>query len=124
MAEHKKTTLQELRALWKDLQKDQPKFLAEMRALFREGREDLLTTLMGPLAGATREPGAPGTPTPQQTTEALEGREVNRARDRLVNERPLSIDDLRGFAKERAKEAEERIERGNDRQQDRSGLSM
>jgi hypothetical protein len=124
MAEQKKTTLQELRAAWKELQKDQPKFGAEMRALLREGREDLLTTLMGPLAGTTREPGAPGTPTPQQTTEALEGREVDRTQDRLEKKQPTSLEELRGYANERAKAAEQRMELGNNHHQERDGLSM
>lgn len=59
------------------LNRDQPSLRAEGRAFVRQGREDLLATLMGPLAGQTREPGAPGTPTPQQTTASLEGRRVH-----------------------------------------------
>lgn len=58
------------------MQRHQPSLGAEARAFVRQGREDLLATLMGPLAGQTREPGAPGTPTPQQTTASLEGRRV------------------------------------------------
>src|SRR5262249_30527118 len=43
---------------------------AQAAALFRQGREDLLNTLNGvPLA---REMGAPGEPTPQLVTRALE----------------------------------------------------
>jgi hypothetical protein len=120
MAGQKKTTLQELKALWTELQKDQPALGAELRAGVRQGREDALTTLMGPLAGGTREPGAPGTPTPQQTTAALEGREVYLPQDRLLKEQKLSLDDLRDHAKEKAQEAELRMERG----QERGGLEM
>jgi hypothetical protein len=58
-------------------QENQPSLRAEGRAFFRQGREDFLATVMGPLAGGTREPGAPGTPTPQQTTASLEGRRVH-----------------------------------------------
>jgi hypothetical protein len=58
-------------------QHQQPSFRAEMRALGRQGREDFLNVVMGGLAGQTREPGAPGTPTPQQTTAALAGRTVH-----------------------------------------------
>lgn len=54
------------------MQRNQPSIGAEMRAFVRQGREDLLATLMGTLAGQTREPGAPGTPTTYQTTTALE----------------------------------------------------
>lgn len=103
-----------LRELWKRLQKDQPSFLTEMRALVREGREDFLTTLMGPLAGATREPGAPGTPTPQQTTAALEGKHVYLPQDRIA-EPKLSLEQMKEFAKERELEAEQRMDRGRDK---------
>jgi hypothetical protein len=68
----------------KQMQRDQPSLRAEMRAFVRQGREDLLATLMGPLAGQTREPGAPGTPTPQQVTQGLEGKDVNLQKDRIV----------------------------------------
>lgn len=64
-------------AVVRHINRNQPSIRAEGRAFFRQGREDLLATLMGPLAGTTREPGAPGTPTPQQTTASLEGRRVH-----------------------------------------------
>jgi hypothetical protein len=54
------------------MQRSQPSIGAETRAFVRAGREDLLATLMGPLAGVTREPGQPGSPTSYQTTTALE----------------------------------------------------
>lgn len=57
-------------------QERQPSLGAEARAFVRQGREDFLATVMGPLAGQTREVGAPGSPTAHQTTAALEGRRV------------------------------------------------
>jgi hypothetical protein len=72
-----------LAAFWKGLQSNQPSLAAESRAFFRQGREDIVSVLLGALAGQTREPGAPGTPTPQLVTEALTGRGVDLQRDQL-----------------------------------------
>lgn len=80
-------TLEAMSAKVKENRANQPKVGAEMRAVFRQGREDAWNNLIPafPQTGLTREAGAPGTPTPQQTTEALEGREVNE-QDKLVQE--------------------------------------
>ncbi len=107
---------------FKEAQKQQPSVGVEMRALFREGREDLLTVLMGPLAGTTREPGAPGTPTPQQTTEALEGKEVNLRRDRIEPGQTISRADMHAYAQARAQEAYDRMGQGH--QHDHQGPEM
>lgn len=104
----------------KDLQKHQPSLATELRAWVREGREDLLATLMGPLAGVTREPGAPGTPTPQQVTEALQGRKVDGQTDQLTGDAKRSISELADYAKAKAAEAMKRMENGSDRGQDHS----
>lgn len=76
-----------------DFQKaNQPSLGAEARAFFRQGREDLLNTLMGGLAGQTREPGSPGTPTPQQVTEGLESRGVDLAQDTIKPQRAKQVE--------------------------------
>lgn len=70
----------------KQRQANQPSFGAEMRAMARATREDLFNNLILPFPGSqqvTRENGAPGSPTPQQTTEALVGRDVDRVADVL-----------------------------------------
>lgn len=50
------------------------RFGAEVAGLYRQGREDLLNNILPafPTAAMTREAGAPGNPTQQQTTDALE----------------------------------------------------
>lgn len=61
----------------KQRQENQPALGAELQAVARQGREDLWNSIVPAFPGEmplTREPGAPGTPTPQQTTDALEGR--------------------------------------------------
>ena len=98
-----KLSLRGLIAEVKERQKDQPSLSAEMAAEFRAGREDLLSGLFGPMAGTNREPGEPGVPTPQQTTAALGN---------------LSLDDLMGYAKERA--AADRMDKGHDKERDNS----
>jgi hypothetical protein len=70
-------------------QKNQPALTAELAAEWRKGREDFLSTLMGPLAGQTRELGAPGTPTPQLVTEALTDRAVDHSTDTLTESEPV-----------------------------------
>jgi hypothetical protein len=79
MAEEKRSVMGEVLANLVAAQRDAPAIGAELRAVFRQGREDAWNSLIPafPQQSPTRESGAPGTPTPQQTTEALEGREVN-----------------------------------------------
>ncbi len=65
---------------WLEFQKaHQPSLAAEARAWFREGREDVLNNLLRAFPDSlqlSREMGAPGSPTPQQTTAALTGRDL------------------------------------------------
>lgn len=98
----------------------QPSLGAELAALWRQGREDSLNIIMGGLGG-TREPGTPGNPTPQMVTESLEGRDVDLQQDRLEPPQKMTLDDLRSYARERGQEAEQRIERGIERD---SGMEM
>lgn len=79
MAEEKKSVFGEILQGISKAQENQPKLGEEMRAVFRQGREDAWNSLIPafPQQSPTRESGAPGTPTPQQTTEALEGKDVN-----------------------------------------------
>ena len=105
-------------AAWlKERQANQPSFGAELRAMFRQGREDLLNNILPAFPGQpmTREAGAPGTPTPQQTTQALEGREVNPKTDVIAKEVPNHKGQTQ-LAEERTK-AQEELERmrGNER---------
>lgn len=99
----------------------QPSLGAELAALYRQGREDFLNIIMGGLGG-TRESGTPGNPTPQMVTESLEGREVDLQQDRLEPPQKMTLDDLRAYAKERAAEAEQSMERGMER--DSGGMEM
>jgi hypothetical protein len=63
---------------WREKNVEQlPSVGAQMSALWRQGREDFLNALMRPLPDSmqlSREPGAPGSPTPQMTTADLYGR--------------------------------------------------
>lgn len=67
---------------------DQPSIKEEMRALGRAGREDAWNALIPAFPGQsyTREAGAPGNPTSQQTTQALEGAEVDPQKDVVMLE--------------------------------------
>lgn len=93
-------------------QKNQPTLTAELAAEWRKGREDFLSTLMGPLVGQTRELGAPGTPTPQLVTEALTDRGVDHSTD-LLTEPEAVRKSVLGYALVQT-------ERGNEQQREMS----
>jgi hypothetical protein len=92
----------------------QPSLLAELKAMGREAVKDIRNTghevFFGRGEGAG-EPGTPLNPTPQIVTDQLEGK---------TNESGKStLDDLRSYAAEKQKEAEQKMEKdGPD--QDRS----
>lgn len=74
----------------------QPAFGAEVAALLRAGREDAWNNLIPAFptnTAATREPGTPGSPTPQMTTEALTGNAVDQQKD--VIEAPMNDADIK-----------------------------
>lgn len=74
----------------------QPAFGAEVAALLRAGREDAWNNLIPAFptnTAATREPGTPGSPTPQMTTEALTGNTVDQQKD--VIEAPMNDADIK-----------------------------
>jgi hypothetical protein len=91
MAEEKRSVMGEvldnMAARANERRAEQPAFGAEMRAVFRQGREDAFNNLIPafPQTGLTREQGAPGSPTAQIVTENLKDREVGQD-DQLVQE--------------------------------------
>lgn len=62
---------------------EQPSLGAEMRAIWRGGREDFYNNALFPGVNLTREPGSPGSPTPQIVTQDLLNREVDPERDQI-----------------------------------------
>ncbi len=89
-----------------------PKFLGQLQALGREMAKDVNSTMhevfFGKQAGMN-EPGTPLAPTQAMVTHDLTG--------------TMSMDDLRGYAKERAAEAHERMN-GQEHEQSRGGMEM
>lgn len=65
----------------KQQQANQPKLSAEAAALWRQGREDFLNTLMG--MSLMREAGTPGNPTQQILTSDLLDKDVDKETDRV-----------------------------------------
>lgn len=68
-------------------QRQQPSLAAEVRAMVRGTREELFNNLIVAFPHApqlTREQGAPGSPTPQITTEDLMGKAVHQPTDTLA----------------------------------------
>ena len=83
-----KSVLQQLKESVSEARAEQPSLKAEASAVFRAGREDLWNAMIPAFPdsmNASREMGAPGSPTPQLVTEAL-GHDVDLACDTIAHE--------------------------------------
>lgn len=79
----------------KDNHAQQPSFGAQLAAMGREALKDVRATIQETYFGSPEhasEPGAPLNPTMQQTTAALEGKEVYLPQDRIAPERQVNLE--------------------------------